>query len=120
VLTEAVERKLRRCEGCPSNLDEGLHGRLREWRAVQAGEQRLPAYCVFTDATLVAIAEAAPASVSELSRIAGVGRAKLDKYGAAVLSLCGGSSPGGIPGDDPGDIPDLSDERDTGKNSSEK
>ena len=124
VLTEAVERKLRRCDGCPSNLDEALHRRLWEWRALQAQEQGLPAYCVFTDATLAAIAEDAPASVRELSRIAGVGRPKLDKYGAAVLSLCGGGSPGLDSAPDStgitGDIPDVRDESGTEKNSPEK
>ncbi|QMU75231.1 ATP-dependent DNA helicase UvrD2 [Streptacidiphilus sp. PB12-B1b] len=114
VLTEAVERKLRRCAGCPSDLDEALYERLRDWRGVQARQQGLPTYCVFTDATLIAIAEDAPASIRDLSRIAGVGRAKLDKYGTAVLSLCAGESadsvpePGSAPA--PGDIPDLWDE----------
>ena len=124
VLTEAVERKLRRCEGCPSELDEGLYERLRDWRAEQAREQSLPAYCVFTDTTLIAIAEDAPASIGGLSKIAGVGRAKLDKYGAAVLSLCSGGSPDGMSGPErtaePGDIPDLWDESDTPENSPEK
>ncbi|MEZ0091037.1 ATP-dependent DNA helicase UvrD2 [Streptacidiphilus sp. EB129] len=113
VLTEAVERKLRRCEGCPSDLDEALYGRLRDWRAEQARVQSLPAYCVFTDATLVAIAEDAPASAGDLAKIAGVGRAKLDKYGAAVLSLCRDELPAG-------DFQDVSDESGTDENSPEK
>ncbi|GAA1262127.1 ATP-dependent DNA helicase UvrD2 [Kitasatospora nipponensis] len=92
-LTEAVERKLRRCEGCPSSMDEGLYERLREWRARQAKKQGAPAYVVFTDATLMAIAEDVPASTGELSLISGVGAMKLDKYGAAVLSLCAGEEP---------------------------
>lgn len=89
-LTEAVERKLRRCEGCPSSMDEALYERLRAWRAAQAKKQGAPAYVVFTDATLMAIAEDVPADERELSRISGVGAMKLDKYGAAVLSLCAG------------------------------
>ncbi|WP_370078387.1 ATP-dependent DNA helicase UvrD2 [Streptacidiphilus sp. MAP12-16] len=123
VLTEAVERKLRRCEGCPSNLDEGLYERLREWRGEQARTQSLPAYCVFTDATLIAIAEDAPASVAELSGIAGVGQAKLDKYGDAVLSLCRGESLTDTPPEpheESGDIQDVWDESDTAENSPEK
>ncbi|MGW6917225.1 ATP-dependent DNA helicase UvrD2 [Kitasatospora sp. NPDC054939] len=93
VLTEAVERKLRRCESCPSTMDEGLYERLRAWRARQAKEQGAPAYVVFTDATLMAIAEDVPASRQELAGISGVGAMKLDKYGAAVLSLCAGEEP---------------------------
>ncbi|MGA5818935.1 ATP-dependent DNA helicase UvrD2 [Kitasatospora sp. NPDC094028] len=99
VLTEAVERKLRRCEDCPSTMDEGLYERLREWRARQAKKQGAPAYVVFTDATLMAIAEDVPAGRQELAQISGVGAMKLDKYGAAVLSLCAGEEPEEEPDD---------------------
>ncbi|WP_443135032.1 ATP-dependent DNA helicase UvrD2 [Kitasatospora sp. CB01950] len=92
-LTDAVERKLRRCEGCPSTMDEALFERLREWRSARAKEQGVPAYVVFTDATLTAIAEDVPGSLAELSRISGVGAMKLDKYGSDVLLLCAGESP---------------------------
>ncbi|WP_049659086.1 HRDC domain-containing protein, partial [Kitasatospora sp. MY 5-36] len=102
VLTEAVERKLRRCESCPSTMDEGLYERLREWRARQAKKQGAPAYVVFTDATLMAIAEDVPAGRGELAAISGVGAMKLDKYGAAVLSLCAGEEPE----EDPDDVED--------------
>ncbi|MFF3858553.1 ATP-dependent DNA helicase UvrD2 [Streptomyces sp. NPDC002209] len=99
-LTEAGELKLMRCDDCPSDMDEGLYERLREWRAGQAKEQGLPAYCVFTDRTLVAIAEAAPSEDGELSRISGVGGRKLDRYGADVLAICAGQEPGGGEADD--------------------
>ncbi|MEU8513661.1 ATP-dependent DNA helicase UvrD2 [Kitasatospora sp. NPDC048722] len=99
VLTDAVERKLRRCENCPSTMDEALYERLREWRAGQARKQGAPAYVVFTDATLMAIAEDVPASRQELAQISGVGAMKLDKYGAAVLSLCAGEEPEEEPDD---------------------
>jgi DNA helicase-2/ATP-dependent DNA helicase PcrA len=87
-LAEAVARKLGRCADCPSDLDEQLYERLRDWRLERAREQGLPAYCVFTDATLTAIAETKPASTAQLSAISGVGQAKLDKYGQDVLALC--------------------------------
>jgi DNA helicase-2/ATP-dependent DNA helicase PcrA len=89
-LIEAVERKLGRCADCPSDLDEALFERLREWRSARAKEQSLPAYCVFTDATLTAIAEARPADRSALSTIPGVGATKLDRYADEVLALLGG------------------------------
>ncbi|WP_328620363.1 ATP-dependent DNA helicase UvrD2 [Streptomyces sp. NBC_00354] len=98
-LTEAGELKLMRCDDCPSDMDEGLYERLREWRAGQAKEQGLPAYCVFTDRTLVAIAEAAPSEEGELSMISGVGGRKLDRYGADVLAICAGQEPGGAEAD---------------------
>ncbi|MFJ3976654.1 ATP-dependent DNA helicase UvrD2 [Streptomyces sp. NPDC090021] len=99
-LTEAGELKLMRCEDCPSDMDEGLYERLREWRAAQADQQGLPAYCVFTDKTLTAIAEASPSEAGELSMISGVGRRKLDRYGADVLAICAGQEPGGEDSDD--------------------
>ena len=88
-LTAAVERKLGRCEDCPSELNEELLLALKEWRAQVSAEQKIPAYVVFTDATLQAIAERAPESLEDLARIPGVGKRKLDKYGDAVLGLCG-------------------------------
>ncbi|GAB3744743.1 DNA helicase RecQ [Lysobacter olei] len=58
---------------------------LREWRATTAREQNVPAYVIFHDSTLRAIAEADPGDLDELSTIAGVGSSKLDRYGEAVL-----------------------------------
>ncbi|MFD0266894.1 ATP-dependent DNA helicase UvrD2 [Streptomyces sp. NPDC127106] len=99
-LTAAGELKLMRCEDCPSGMDEGLYERLWEWRATQAREQRVPAYCVFTDKTLMAIAEAAPAEPGELTSIPGVPARKLDRYGAEVLAICAGQGPDAGPGVD--------------------
>jgi ATP-dependent DNA helicase RecQ len=58
---------------------------LREWRATMAREQNVPAYVIFHDSTLRAIAEAAPADLDDLSRIPGIGASKLDRYGEDVL-----------------------------------
>jgi DNA helicase II / ATP-dependent DNA helicase PcrA len=87
-LSGAAARKLGRCEDCPSSYDEGLFERLREWRTAQAGNAGVPAYVVFTDATLVAIAELRPRTEAELLAISGVGRTKLERYGTDVLALC--------------------------------
>ncbi|WP_165865583.1 ATP-dependent DNA helicase UvrD2 [Vallicoccus soli] len=91
-LSDAVARKLGRCADCPSTYDEELYERLREWRREQAQSQSVPAYVVFTDATLTAIAEARPGSSPELARIPGVGRTKLDKYAEDVLALVAGEA----------------------------
>lgn len=99
-LTEAGEIKLMRCEDCPSDMDEGLYERLRDWRAGQSKLQGMPAYCVFTDKTLMAIAEAAPAEAGELSMISGVGGRKLERYGVDVLAICAGQEPAGADPDD--------------------
>ncbi|MFD3664147.1 ATP-dependent DNA helicase UvrD2 [Streptomyces sp. NPDC058659] len=93
-LTEAGAMKLMRCEDCPSDMDEGLYERLRDWRSEQAKELAQPAYCVFTDKTLMAIAERVPTTDGELSSISGVGIRKLDRFGADVLAICAGGEGG--------------------------
>ncbi len=78
------------CAGRPSRDRPGspLFLRLREWRREAAREQGVPGYVVFSDATLAVIADRRPASMAELAGLPGVGPAKLDRYGAAVLALC--------------------------------
>jgi len=95
-LSDAGEIKLMRCEDCPSDLDEGLFERLRAWRGEQARTLGQPAYCVFTDRTLLAIAEVRPSDEQELATIPGVGARKLEKFGPDVLALCS-ESEFGIP-----------------------
>ncbi|MEV1023968.1 ATP-dependent DNA helicase UvrD2 [Streptomyces sp. NPDC050264] len=87
---EAAEMKLMRCEDCPSDMDEGVYERLIEWRARTAADLGQPAFCVFTDKTLIAIAEAAPEDEGELSRIPGVGVRKFRAHGSDVLAICAG------------------------------
>ncbi|MEV0262649.1 ATP-dependent DNA helicase UvrD2 [Streptomyces sp. NPDC050617] len=89
-LTDAGEMKLMRCEDCPADLDEALYARLHDWRAARAKALGQPAYCVFTDKTLLAIAEAAPEDEGRLASISGVGVRKLGRFGADVLALCAG------------------------------
>ncbi|NWF28111.1 ATP-dependent DNA helicase UvrD2 [Streptomyces sp. PKU-EA00015] len=92
-LTDAGEMKLMRCEDCPSDMDEALYERLREWRSDRAKELGQPAYCVFTDKTLMAIAEAVPGTEGELAGISGVGGRKLERFGTDVLAICAGEEP---------------------------
>jgi ATP-dependent DNA helicase RecQ len=61
--------------------------RLKVWRLEQAREQSVPPYVVFHDATLAAIAAARPATLDQLSTIAGIGAKKLERYGPALLRL---------------------------------
>ncbi|TWD74794.1 Rep family ATP-dependent DNA helicase [Kribbella amoyensis] len=87
-LLDAGARKLGRCEDCPSTMDQKLYDALFEWRAEKAEEERMPAFVIFTDATLTAIAELRPTDERELLRIPGIGRTKLQKYGEPVLNIC--------------------------------
>ena len=86
-LASARERTIGRCSTCPATVDERLFEALRGWRLETAREADVPAFVVFTDATLTAIAETAPVDVAGLARINGVGPAKLERYGAEVLGL---------------------------------
>lgn len=90
-LLAGPDRKLGRCPTCPSDIDDELHERLREWRQRVAGAQKVPAYVVFTDATLIALAERRPGRPEELIAIAGIGPRKLGLYGDSVLALVGGA-----------------------------
>jgi len=90
-LKSTKERKVGRCEGCPATYDEVLFERLRKWRVERASEEKVPAYVVFTDLTLQAIAEVKPADPQTMLRISGIGRTKLDKYGEDVLGLISSS-----------------------------
>ncbi|MEH1012820.1 ATP-dependent DNA helicase UvrD2 [Micromonospora sp. CPCC 206060] len=91
-LLAGADRKLGRCPTCPSDIDEELFERLRLWRIRVAGEQKVPAYVVFTDATLTALAERKPSRTEELLAIAGIGPRKLGLYGEAVLALVAGAA----------------------------
>ncbi len=86
-LATAAERTMGRCSTCPPTYDPTLFERLREWRLAVAREAGVPAYVVFTDATLTAIAERTPTEAGGLTDISGVGQRKLDLYGAEVLAI---------------------------------
>jgi ATP-dependent DNA helicase RecQ len=73
-------------DGPADPLFEALRLRRREL----AAEAGVPPYVIFHDSTLRGIAEAKPASLSELSRVQGVGEAKLKRYGEAMLATVAG------------------------------
>ena len=66
--------------------------RLKAWRAEVAREHNLPAFVIFHDATLRAIAERAPQDMTDLEGISGIGQKKLAAYGGEVLRVCAASS----------------------------
>lgn len=90
-LVTAAQRKTGRCDECPPSYNEATFERLREWRLATARAASVPAYVVFTDATLTAIAEGEPSSEGDLAQISGVGARKLGLYGAQVLQILGGA-----------------------------
>ncbi len=60
---------------------------LKAWRRDQAREQGVPPYVVFHDRTLMELAAARPGTSGELGGVSGIGSAKLERYGAALLEV---------------------------------
>ncbi len=89
-LTDAAERKLGRHHECEAPFDEELLASLKAWRLETANQTSQPAFVVFTDATLQAIAEAEPMDRAALLGINGIGTVKADRFGEAVLEIIRG------------------------------
>jgi len=69
------------------DVDGPLLTRLKEWRREQARAQGVPPYVVFHDRTLVEVAARQPPDLDALAQVSGIGTAKLERYGEAVLAL---------------------------------
>ena len=72
--------------------DVELFEALRAWRAEQARTQSVPAYIVFGDATLRAVASEKPSTLDDLDGITGIGAKKREAYGEALLEVVAGRS----------------------------
>jgi len=86
-LETPAEIKIGRCSRCPSTADPELVDALRTWRKSRSAEASVPAFVVFSDATLLAIAERRPTDDAALLAIPGIGRSKLDTYGPEVIGI---------------------------------
>ncbi len=86
-LTTPAAIMLRRCESCAGDVNEELLLALKSWRLEMAREQKMPPYIIFSDNTLVAIAEMLPEDEAALIAIPGIGARKLEQYGPDVLEL---------------------------------
>ncbi|MFN0164755.1 MAG: DNA helicase RecQ [Burkholderiales bacterium] len=71
----------------PVDASDPVLGALRAWRLATAREHGVPAFVVLHDSTLAAIAATRPADRAALAAISGIGGAKLDRYGEALLQL---------------------------------
>ena len=67
-----------------------LATRLKEWRTAEAKRLRVPAYLVLHDRALNAVAAARPVNPNQLLEIDGIGPAKVERFGEAILGLCAG------------------------------
>lgn len=89
----AAQRRQGQCSTCGPDVDVVLYERLREWRRAEADAAGVPAFVVFTDATLSAIAGASPTDSASLARIPGVGVRKLERYASGVLAVVAHHAP---------------------------
>ncbi|MFZ0338823.1 MAG: ATP-dependent DNA helicase RecQ [Terracidiphilus sp.] len=72
----------------PTPASEALAARLREWRTAEAKRLGVPAYLVLHDRTLQAVAIVRPANPAQLLSIDGIGPAKAERFGEAILKMC--------------------------------
>lgn len=86
-LVTGAERARMRCRTCPTTAQESLIDELKAWRLQRAREREVPAYVVFTDATLDALAESMPSDIDGLLAISGIGPDKAGRYGDQILEL---------------------------------
>ncbi|BDG04522.1 hypothetical protein AMOR_35180 [Anaeromyxobacter oryzae] len=70
-----------------AEADVALFEALREWRAGEARSRGVPAFVVFSDATLAELARARPVTEDALLEVKGVGPKKLGEYGDALLAI---------------------------------
>jgi ATP-dependent DNA helicase RecQ len=91
VVAKNAGRRSRRAAGADaiatSHADSTVYAALKAWRLETARAAGLPAYAVFHDATLQALAAARPTSLHALREIPGIGAAKLERYGEALLGV---------------------------------
>ncbi|MGB7243068.1 MAG: DNA helicase RecQ [Sulfitobacter sp.] len=75
-----------------SDEDAPLLSALKAKRRGLAEAAKVPAYIIFTDRTLVEMAETRPQSMDDMARIGGVGAKKLESYGADFLKVITGEA----------------------------
>ncbi|MAQ82154.1 MAG: DNA helicase RecQ [Maritimibacter sp.] len=75
-----------------SEEDAPLLSALKAKRRALAEEARVPAYVIFTDRTLIEMAETRPETLDQMARVSGVGAKKLDRYGNDFLQIIAGEA----------------------------
>ena len=89
VLPPPAKEQRRRSQAPAAALpdDDPVLAALKNWRREQARQQGVPPYVVFHDRTLVELAARRPGSLSELAGVSGIGTAKQERYGSALLEV---------------------------------
>ena len=94
-------RRSRRARGAAAGTTDGtaldpgdpLLAALKAWRLAQARDQGVPPYVVFHDRTLLELAAIRPTNRDQLGEVAGIGAAKLERYGTALLAVLAAGEP---------------------------
>lgn len=87
----ALRKRVSKSSSAVSDADRSLWEALRECRKQLAEDNGVPPYVIFHDATLMAMMEERPQTLSQMSHISGVGAAKLDRFGSAFLEVLQGA-----------------------------
>jgi ATP-dependent DNA helicase RecQ len=88
----APRPQIRTAAATPTDADEGLVARLRDWRLERSQEDAVPAFVVLHDATLRELAAVRPTTHDELAGIKGLGPVKLERYGDDLLAVLAAAS----------------------------
>ena len=76
-----------KAKGSEAGMDSRLEAALRVWRLVEARRRGLPAFRIFRDRTLRALATSRPVTSQELLAVPGIGTSTLEKYGRDIYSV---------------------------------
>ena len=74
-------------------VDWPIFNELRDWRNKQAREEGIPPYVICTNRQLAEIAHRRLGSLSKLATVEGLGKAKLERYGTAILKIVASDAP---------------------------
>jgi len=91
-LRTASERRPADVRALLEKADPGIFEALKSWRAATAKRSGVPAYVIFHDTTLAALAEAKPRDRTGLLAVPGLGPVKAERYGEAVLAVLAGAA----------------------------
>lgn len=71
----------------PSEEELIIYNKLKDWRSDKAREYQLPPYIIFHNTHLMLIARRKPSTLEDLEHVSGIGRSKIDKYGAEIIEV---------------------------------
>ncbi|MDZ7640026.1 MAG: RecQ family ATP-dependent DNA helicase [Bryobacterales bacterium] len=85
--TPPKRSRKRKTATAESGSDDAMEQALKAWRMAQAKRRKVPAFRIFSDKTLHALAEARPQNLSELLRVQGIGLKMVEQYGADLMKI---------------------------------